>query len=54
MYFFVDSKQEKYRAFRRQERAIDTPKPRYIFALKNCMLGIFTGCPLPLVRQLRW
>ena len=55
MCFLMNSNDEKKMALTTQDRPIDTPRPRYIWRLKNSILGAgSTFSPLEYRRELRW
>ena len=54
MCFLMNSKEEKKMALTTQERLIETPRPRYMWPLKNSIFGAGTFSPFEWRRALRW
>lgn len=55
MCFWINSKDEKKMALTTQDLLMETPRPRYIWRLKNSILGAgSTVCPLEYRSELRW
>lgn len=54
MCFLMNSKEEKKMALTTQERLIETPRPRYMWPLKNSIFGAGTISPFEWRSALRW
>jgi hypothetical protein len=55
MRFLMNSKDEKKMALTTQDRLMETPRPRYMWRLKNSILGAgSTASPLDRNRAFRW
>lgn len=54
MRFFKTSKDEKKTALTAHDRAIETPRPRYMLRRNHWIFTGSTFSPLEYVRELRW